>query len=109
MNPYEGRELSSVCRIVFYSPHSITLHLCEEAMDPLPTPVFVYLDNSNIFLSTQSYSAKINKYKDGIMDVQCRLNVSKLLDIVLNGRIVTLKKAYGHMSKEVSYPIPPTF
>jgi len=69
-------------------------------MDPL-SPIFVYLDNSNIFISTQSYSSKVNNYKEGIQDVQCRMNTSKMLELVLGGRTPTLKKAYGHMNKEV--------
>lgn len=56
--------------------------------------VLVYLDNSNIFINAQEFSAR----KYGLLvaqDPRCRVDMGKLFSFAQNGRIVLQARLYG--------------
>lgn len=57
--------------------------------------VMVYIDNSNVFIQTQKYSAKKKKFLQGILDLNCRVDVGKLVVEATNNRNAIVKKLYG--------------
>lgn len=57
--------------------------------------VMVYIDNSNIFISTQKYSAIKKKIRNGMWDNNCRIDVGKLVHEGKRGRDIIHGKLYG--------------
>lgn len=57
--------------------------------------VMVYIDNSNIFISTQKHSAKKEKFLNGVWDNNCRIDVGKLVNEARCGRDIIHGKLYG--------------
>lgn len=57
--------------------------------------VMVYIDNSNIFISTQKYSARKKKILNGMWDNNCRIDVGKLVNEGRQGRDIIHGKLYG--------------
>lgn len=57
--------------------------------------VMVYIDNSNIFISTQKHSARKKKFFDGVSDSNCRIDVGKLVNEAKCGRDIIHGKLYG--------------
>ena len=57
--------------------------------------VMVYIDNSNIFLEAQKISAKFKDFNTNIKDVNCRIDVGKLVKEVVGYRQLIHGKLYG--------------
>lgn len=57
--------------------------------------VMVYIDNSNIFISTQKYSARKKKILNNCWDNNCRIDVGKLVNEGRQGRDIIHGKLYG--------------
>lgn len=57
--------------------------------------VMVYIDNSNIFISTQKHSALKKKIVNGMWDNNCRIDVGKLVNEGRRGRDIIHGKLYG--------------
>lgn len=57
--------------------------------------VMVYIDNSNIFISTRKHSAIKKKMLNGIYDNNSRIDVGKLVNEGRRGRDIIHGKLYG--------------
>lgn len=57
--------------------------------------VMVYIDNSNIFISTKKHSGIKKKFLNGLWDNNCRIDVGKLVNEGRRGRDIILGKLYG--------------
>lgn len=57
--------------------------------------VMVYIDNSNIFISTKKHSALKKKIINGVWDNNCRIDVGKLVNEGKRDRDIIHGKLYG--------------
>jgi len=63
--------------------------------------VLLYVDNSSLYTSTQAHAGKVQGFPAGVNDVTCRMHLHTLIDRVVKGRNVLVRKAYGITSPEV--------
>ena len=57
--------------------------------------VLLYIDNSNIFINTQEFSAWKKKFPKGVKDSTCRIDIGKLVKRACDKRVLLHGKLYG--------------
>ena len=57
--------------------------------------VLLYIDNSNIFINTQKFSASKKRYLSGVQDMCCRIDIGSLVDLACGRRELLHGKLYG--------------
>jgi len=75
-------------------------------MDFSKCNVYLYIDNSNLFIETQKFAAQKNELNLS-QDKSCRVNVEKLLEKLLNGREFVQGTAYVSSYEDSSLPYKP--
>ncbi len=63
--------------------------------DGVERNILLYIDHSNIFETAKKHSAKLKKYLPGLIDVQCRIDVGKLVCKAVGERKLLFGKLYG--------------
>ena len=58
--------------------------------------VMVYIDNSNIFNETQKHSARKKRFLGGVIDVNCRVDVGKLMRVAVH-RVARRRVIHGKL------------
>lgn len=62
--------------------------------DAVPN-VILYIDNSNVFESAKKYSARKKHFIKGIPDVNCRIDIGKMVAKAVGNRNVLCGKLFG--------------
>lgn len=80
-------------------PQSPKCPLCESCLRPVEPSlnddlVFIYVDNSNIWIEGKKLAAKQQKLRC-VEDPRMRLDIGKVADVVANGRHVAWRVLYG--------------
>lgn len=70
-------------------------YTCPECAAPTdPPPIWIFVDNSNIWIEAQKFTSKVKKFQS-LQDHRVRISIGHLTDVVANNREVRKGTLYG--------------